>query len=183
MIILILNIPSHGYDCLDSLLKVPILRITERYMENPSIMLIKAKNNSHVFKFSQINIQEVKNLKSWFQKNNRGSMISNQSTQTKYILPCKVYMWWYRDSVRFSKFRNKLKQADIKLIHENCPHYYRIERICLSYRCIETKAAICQIEKKALKLLTHIVSGKIYFMISQKDPYSTLCYSMYVYVN
>ena len=64
MIILILNIPSHGYDCLDFLLKVPILRIIERYMENPSIILIKAKNNSHVFKFSLMNIQEVKNLKS-----------------------------------------------------------------------------------------------------------------------
>ena len=38
--------PSHGYRCPDSLEPNPILRIIDKYRDNPSIKLIKAKINS-----------------------------------------------------------------------------------------------------------------------------------------
>ena len=57
----ILNIPSNGYKCPHSSEQDPILKILDKYKNNPSIKLIKAKNNSQVFKFSQIDIEEVKN--------------------------------------------------------------------------------------------------------------------------
>ena len=56
----ILNMPSNGYKCPDSSEQDPILKILDKYKGHPSIKLIKAKNNSQVFKFSQIDIEEVK---------------------------------------------------------------------------------------------------------------------------
>ena len=56
----ILNMPSNGYKCPDSSEQDPILKILDKYKDHPSIKLIKAKNNSQVFKFSQIDIEEVK---------------------------------------------------------------------------------------------------------------------------
>ena len=55
-----LNMPSNGYKCPDSSEQDPILKILDKYKNHPSIKLIKAKNNSQVFKFSQIDIEEVK---------------------------------------------------------------------------------------------------------------------------
>ena len=56
----ILNMPSNGYKCPHSSEQGPILKILDKYKDHPSIKLIKAKNNFQVFKFSQIEIEEVK---------------------------------------------------------------------------------------------------------------------------
>ena len=52
--------PSNGYKCLHSSEQYPILKILDKYKHHPSIKLIKAKNSSKVFKFPQIDIEEVK---------------------------------------------------------------------------------------------------------------------------
>ena len=54
--------PSNGYKCPDSTEQVPILKVFAKYRYYPSIKLIKAKNDSQVFKFSQIDIEEVKKV-------------------------------------------------------------------------------------------------------------------------
>ena len=54
--------PSNGYKCPNSSEQNPILKIFEKYKDHPSIKLIKAKNSSKVFKFRQIDIEEVKKL-------------------------------------------------------------------------------------------------------------------------
>ena len=56
----ILNMSSDGYRCPDSSEQDTILKILDKYKDHPIIKLIKAKNNSQVFKFSQIDIHEVK---------------------------------------------------------------------------------------------------------------------------
>ena len=56
----ILNMPSNGYKCPDSSEQDPILKILDKYKGHPSIKLIKAKNNSQVFKFSHIDTEKVK---------------------------------------------------------------------------------------------------------------------------
>ena len=56
--ILILNIPSNGSNCPNSSEQDSILHILEKYKDYPSIKLIKAKNNSQVFKFGQIEIED-----------------------------------------------------------------------------------------------------------------------------
>ena len=55
----ILNMPSNGYKCPDSSEQDPILKIIDKCKYHQSIKLIKAKNNSHDFKFSQIDIEGV----------------------------------------------------------------------------------------------------------------------------
>ena len=52
--------PSNGYKCPDSSEQDPILKILDKHKSHPSIKLIKAKNDSQVFKFSKIDIEEVK---------------------------------------------------------------------------------------------------------------------------
>ena len=52
MSIPILNMPSNGYKCPDSSEQDPILKILDNYKDHPSMKLIKAKNNSQVFKLS-----------------------------------------------------------------------------------------------------------------------------------
>ena len=52
--------PSNGYKCPHSSEQDPILKILDKYKDHPSIKLIKAKNSSKVFKFRQIDIEEVK---------------------------------------------------------------------------------------------------------------------------
>ena len=58
--ILILNKPRNDYKCPDSSEENLILKILDKYKNYPSIKLIKVKNNSQVFKFGQIHIEEVK---------------------------------------------------------------------------------------------------------------------------
>ena len=52
--------PSNGYKCPNSSEQDPTLKVPDKYKDHPSIKLIKAKWNSQVFKFSQIDIEEVK---------------------------------------------------------------------------------------------------------------------------
>ena len=58
--IAVLNIPNNGYKCPHSSEQDPILKMLDEYKDHPSIKLTKAKNNSEVFKFRQIDIEEVK---------------------------------------------------------------------------------------------------------------------------
>ena len=58
----ILNMPSNGHKCPHSSEQDPILKILDMYKDHPSIKLIKAKNSSKVFKFRQIDIEEVKKV-------------------------------------------------------------------------------------------------------------------------
>ena len=51
---------SNGYKCPHSSKQDPILKTLDKYKNHPSIRLIKAKNNSQVFKFCQNGIEEVK---------------------------------------------------------------------------------------------------------------------------
>ena len=60
--IAVLNMSINGYKWPDSSEQDPILKILGKYKEHSSIKLIKAKNNSEVFKFSQIDIEEVKKV-------------------------------------------------------------------------------------------------------------------------
>ena len=47
----ILNMPSNGYKYPHSSEQDPIFKILDKYKDHPSIILIKAKNSSKVFKF------------------------------------------------------------------------------------------------------------------------------------
>ena len=55
-----LNMLSNRYKCPDLSELEPILKIPDKHMDHPSIKPIKAKSNSQIFKFSQIDIKEVK---------------------------------------------------------------------------------------------------------------------------
>ena len=52
--------PSNGYKCSHSSEQDPILKMLDKYKDHPGFKLIKAKNNSPVFKFFQTDIYEVK---------------------------------------------------------------------------------------------------------------------------
>ena len=52
--------PYNAYKCPHSSDQDPILKILDTYKDHLSIKLIKAKNNAQVFKFCQIEIEEVK---------------------------------------------------------------------------------------------------------------------------
>ena len=52
--------PSNGYKCSHSSGQDPTLIILDKYKNHPSTKLIKAKNSSKVFKFRQIDIEDIK---------------------------------------------------------------------------------------------------------------------------
>ena len=56
----ILNMPSNECKCPQSSEQDPVLKILDKYKDHASIKLIKSKNYSQVFKFRQIDIEEVK---------------------------------------------------------------------------------------------------------------------------
>ena len=101
--------PSNGYKCPHSSEQDPILKILGKYKDHPSIKLIKAKNSSKVFKFRQIDIEEVKkNFQSLDPKK------AAQKDDTKInLLKDDI-----NDSIRSSKIPNELKQADILPAHK-----------------------------------------------------------------
>ena len=104
----ILNMPSNGYKCPESSEQDPILN-------HPSIKLIKAKNNSQVFKFSQIDIEEVKKS---FQSLDPKKAAQKDDIKTNLLKKNIDFFAKYKcddinDSIRSSKFPNELKQADI----------------------------------------------------------------------
>ena len=51
---------SNGYKCPDSSEQDPFLKILDKFKNHPSIKLMKTKNSSQIFKFSQIDSEEVK---------------------------------------------------------------------------------------------------------------------------
>ena len=59
--ILILNMPTNQeFEYSDSPEEDPLLRAIGKYQNHPNIKLIKSKNKSQTFKFSEINIDEIK---------------------------------------------------------------------------------------------------------------------------
>ena len=113
--ILILNMPSNGYKCPDSSEQDPILKIIDKYKDHPSIKLIKAKNNSQFYKFSEIAIEEVKKS---FQNLDPKKATQKDDIKTNLLKKNVDFFAKYtcddiNDSLRSSKFPNELKQADI----------------------------------------------------------------------
>ena len=107
--ITILNMPSNGYKWPDSSEQDPILKILDKYKNNPSIKLIKAKNNSQVFKFSQIGIEEVKIN---FQSLDPKKAAQKDDIKTNLLKKNVDFFTKYtcgdiNDSIPSSKFRNK----------------------------------------------------------------------------
>ena len=111
----ILNMPSNAYKCPDLSKQDPISKILDKYKDHPSTKLIKAKINSQIFKFSQINIEEVKmsfqspNQKKSAQKNN----IKTNLLKINVDIFAKPTYDDFNDSILFSKFPRELKQTEI----------------------------------------------------------------------
>ena len=115
----ILNMPSNGYKCLDSSEQDSILKILDKDKDHPSFKLIKAKNTSQIFKFSQIDIEEVKKS---FQSLDRKKAAQKNDIEANLIKKNADFFAKYtcddiNDSIRFSKFPNEVKQADIVPAH------------------------------------------------------------------
>ena len=93
---------------------------TSQYEDHPSIQLIKAKNNSKVYKFSQIHIKEVTksfqslDLKKAAQKDNITTSLLTKNVDFFAKYTCGDI----NDSLISSKLPNKLKQADIVPAHK-----------------------------------------------------------------
>ena len=119
--------PSNGYKCPDSSEQDPILKLLDKYKDHPSIKLIKAKNNSQFYKFSQIDIEEVKNS---FQNLDPKKATQKDDTKTSLLkinvdLFAKYTCDDISDSIRSSKFPNELKQADIVPAHKKSQSFLR----------------------------------------------------------
>ena len=117
---------THGYKCLDTSEQDPILKILVKYKGHPSIKLIKAKNSSQVFKFSQIDIEEVKNFfqslhpKKSARKDIKTNLLKkNVDFLAKYTFDDIDY------SIRFLKYSYELKQADIVSTHKTSQNFQR----------------------------------------------------------
>ena len=109
--ILILNIPSNGYKCPDSSEQDSTLKVLDKYKDHPSIKLIKAKWNSQVFKFSQIDIEEVEKS---FQRLDPKKAEQKDDIKTNLLKENVDFFAKYTcddiyDSIRSSKFPNELK--------------------------------------------------------------------------
>ena len=93
----------------------------EKYKDYSSIKLIKAKNNSQVFKFGQIEIEEVKKSfpslypKKAAQKDNMKTNLLKKNVDLFAKCTCDDI----NDLIRSSKFLNELKQADIVPAHKS----------------------------------------------------------------
>ena len=115
----ILNMPSN-YKCPDSSEQDPILKILDKYKNHASIKLIKAKNNSQIFKFSQIDIEEVKKSFESLdpKKGPKKNDIKTNLLKKNINFFAKYTCDDINDSIRSSKFPNELKQADIVPAHK-----------------------------------------------------------------
>ena len=104
--------PSNGYKSPDSSEQDPILKMLDKYKNHSSIKLIKAKNNSQVFKFSQFDIEEVKKS---FQSLEPKKAAQKDDVKTNPLKKnIDVFAKYTCDdinnSIRSSKFANELKQ-------------------------------------------------------------------------
>ena len=102
---------SNGYKCPDSSEQDPILKILDKYKNHPSIKLIKAKNNSQVFQFSQIGIDEVKKS---FQSLDPKKAALKDDIKINLLKKNIDFFAKYicddiNDSIRSSRFPNELK--------------------------------------------------------------------------
>ena len=79
--------------------------------------LIKAKNNFQVFRIIQLRLTELKNcVKVSLWKKPRKKMITNLLRKNSELF-AKYTCDDINDSIRFSKFSNELKQADVIPAH------------------------------------------------------------------
>ena len=86
-----------------------------------------AKNNSQVFKFSQIEIEEVKKS---FQSINLKEATQKDDIKTNLLKKNVVFFAKYKcdninDSIRSSKFPKELKLVDIVLTHKKSQSFLR----------------------------------------------------------
>ena len=105
--------PSNGYKCPDSSEQDPILKILDKYKGHPSIKLIKAKNNSQVFKFSHTDTEKVKKSfqKPWPEKCSTKGYYQNQSTEEKCRHFCQIHMWWHQWFNSFFKISQRTETS------------------------------------------------------------------------
>ena len=101
---------SNGYKCPDSSEQDPILKIFGKYENHASIKLIKAKNNSQVFKLSQIDMEEVKKS---FQSLDRKKTAQKDDIKTNLLKKdiesfAKYTCGKISDSIHSSKFPKEL---------------------------------------------------------------------------
>ena len=134
---------SHGCKCPDSLEPGPIVRIIDKYRDHLSIKLIKAKNNSRVLNFIQINIEEVK-ISFQDLDPNKASQKGDIKTNLRRK-NASFFAKYTRDdinaSIRLSKFSNELKRAGImpankkksKLSKESSRHISILPNISLRF--------------------------------------------------
>ena len=118
--ILILNMPTNQeFEYSDSPEEDPLLRALGKYQNHPSIKLIKSKNKSQTFKFSEINIDEIKkateNLDS--KKVSQKSDMNANITRKNVAFFAKYTCDDMNASICFSKFHNELKEADMIPVH------------------------------------------------------------------
>ena len=119
--------PSNRYKCPDSSEQDPILKILDKYKDHPSIEFIKAKDNSQVFKFRQIDIEEVKKS---FQSLDPRKAAYKHNTKTNLLKKNIDFFTKYtrddiNDSIRSSKFSEELKHADIIPADKKCQSFPR----------------------------------------------------------
>ena len=82
-----MNIPSHGYNCTDSLKQDPVLGIIDKNSDHPGIKLIKAKINLKFLNLAKLTPKtcQILDLK-------RGSQKDNVKIKVQKVLFCKVHM-------------------------------------------------------------------------------------------
>ena len=110
--------PNNGYKCSHSSEQDHILKILDKYKDHLSIKLIKI--TLHVFKFHQIDIEEVKKT---FQSLDPKKAAQKDDIKTNLLKKNVDFFAKYtcddiNDSIRSSKFPNELKQADIVPAHK-----------------------------------------------------------------
>ena len=100
--------------------KILFLKILDNYKDHQSIKLIKAKNSYKVFRFHQIDIEEVKKFlqsldpKKAAQKDDVKTSLLKKNVDFFAKYACDDI----NDSICSSKFPNELKQADIVPAHK-----------------------------------------------------------------
>ena len=111
--------PSPTYKCSNSLEQEASLKIVDKYNQS--------KNNSKVFRFSQIKIDGVKklyqilNLKKSSQKDDIKTNLLRENAELFSKYSCDNI----KDSTHFSKFPTKAKQADIIPAKRNSRSYLK----------------------------------------------------------
>ena len=123
----ILNMPSNGYKCPHSSEQDPIFKILDKYKDHPSIKSTKAKRNSQVFKFRQIDIEETKKS---FQSLDLKKAALKDDIKTNLLKKNVDFFAKYtcddiNNSIRSSKFSNELKQAEIVPAHKKSQSFLR----------------------------------------------------------